>query len=52
MFKEVMCARNFIVSELQPLGWGHKRREDGAVGPRDYGCINSVGADKRYCRCD
>ena len=38
------------IRELQPLGGGHKRTEDGTVGPEYYGCINSVGADKGYCR--
>jgi uncharacterized protein (DUF169 family) len=38
------------VRELQPLGGGHKCKKDGTMGPEYYGCINSVGADKRYCR--
>lgn len=40
------------IRELQPLGWGHKREEAGAVGSEYYGHINSVGEDKRYCRSD
>ena len=40
------------IRELQPLGCGHKCKEDGAVGSEYYGCINSVGEDKRNRRSD